>query len=809
MKKFLTLLALITALFSQAQTKSHIAGRVVDGSQKTVESATISLVRSSDSSAVKLAVADKTGLFSFDNIAPGSYRVAVSAVGHLTAFSETFAVDEAHHDITIKTIQLQQSDKLLGGVVITAKKPLVEHKIDRTVVNVDASITNVGSTALEVLEKSPGVTVDKDGNISLKGKEGIMVLVDGRPTQLSGADLANMLRSMNSAQLDQIEIMTNPPAKYDAAGNAGIINIKTKKNKQAGYNGSVNLGFGQARFSKFNESVNMNYRQGKVNLFTNLSHNYRRSYNNLYLQRFVRDRTTKDLQSYFDQQNYMAMEFNSYGGKLGMDYAATKKTTFGFVVDAYTEPGNFGNRNLTLISDPHMVLQSKTVATADYDQSWKNLSLNLNFRTQLDTAGRELTGDFDRLIYNSRNNQTLVNAYYDANDRPLEATDTLLGALPQDITIYSGRIDYVQPLKKGARFEAGLKSSFVKTDNDAHYDSIQMGNIVHDYNRSNYFVYQENVNAAYANLSGPLGKKWNGQLGLRVENTISKGRQITTGQEFDRNYTQLFPTAYLQYKLNDKNNFGLNYGRRIRRPDYEDLNPFIRFLDRYTYQQGNPNLKPQFSHNIELSHTYNNFLTTTLNYNSTNDIIQGIVEQKGQEAFARPSNIASLHQYGLEVNANHSVNKWWTASGYAYVYNNRFSGIVDSAKVSVSATMLSLQSTQQFKIGKTLTAEVSGYFRSGGLQGVIVTRPRGELSAGLSQQVLKGKGTLRLNISDILKTQSGYGRSQYGNTDMTFEETRESRVVNIGFSYRFGKGKAGSERRRNGSAGEEQNRVGH
>jgi outer membrane receptor protein involved in Fe transport len=198
--------------------------------------------------------------------------------------------------------------------------------------------------------------------------------------------------------------------------------------------------------------------------------------------------------------------------------------------------------------------------------------------------------------------------------------------------------------EKGAKFEAGVKSSYVKTDNNANYDSIQNGTVVHDFNRSNHFVYEENINAAYVNYSRPFSKKWSSQFGLRLENTNAKGNQLTTDIKFNRNYTQLFPTAYIQYSANQKNQFVINYGRRINRPDYGDLNPFIHFLDQYTFEQGNPNLKPQFSHNIELSHTYGGFLTTTLNYSITNDIIQQVLEQNEatNETYIKKANIANL-----------------------------------------------------------------------------------------------------------------------------------------------------------------------
>ena len=811
MKKIIFLLTVLSSfIISQAQSPAgRVKGAVIDGNQKTIESATIALLRAKDSANVKFSIADKSGNFVFEDIATGKYLVSISAVGHQKGFSEAFELTAENPSAQLKTIELIPVAKSMNAVTVTAKKPLIEQKIDRTIVNVEASITNVGSSALEVLEKSPGITVDKDGNISLKGKDGVMVLVDGRPTQLSGTDLASMLRSMNANQLDQIEIMTNPPARFDAAGNAGIINIKTKKNKQAGYNGSVNLGYGQGRYPKFNEGVNFNYKEGKVNVFTNLSHNYRKNYNTLEINRNLLNRNTKILEKYFDQEANMLGEGNSYNGKIGLDFFATKKTTYGVVFNGFSNPGNFSNRNKTRISDPGHNLQSETRATVDNKQTWKNFSTNLNFRTVLDSAGKELTADLDYISYDSRNKQLMINSYFDAVGAPTTKADTLLGQLPQNIRIYSGRADYLHPMKKGARFEAGLKSSLVKTDNNARYDSTQYGQTIHDYNRSNYFVYEENINAAYANLSASLTKKISAQFGLRVENTVAKGRQLTTGQNFNNRYTQAFPTAYFQYKANDKNNFGLNFGRRIRRPNYESLNPFIKFLDRYTYQQGNPDLKPQFSNNVEASHTYKNFLTTTVNYSVTNNIIQQVIEQKGEEAYVKQANIARQRQYGLAISANNSITKWWTNSFYVNVFNNRFTGVVDSSDITINATTLMLNGSQQFKFAKTWTAEVSGFYRTKGIEGVIAIQPMGMLSVGIGKQIMKNQGTLRLNIRDILFSQQTHGSSKYGNVDARFFEKRDSRVVNLGFTYRFSKGKINNQRKRTGgSANDEQSRVG-
>ncbi|HUQ96063.1 MAG TPA: TonB-dependent receptor [Chitinophagaceae bacterium] len=814
MRKFFYLpFILLFSAFSavQAQTNTTvIKGNVTDATQKGLESATISLLKSTDSSVLKIAAADKNGSFRFENFGAGSYLVLATAVGYQAGYSEVFEIAIPVADVAVKPIQLAVASKNLTGVTVVAKKAFVEQKVDRMVVNVDASPTNVGSSALEVLEKSPGITVDKDGNISLKGKQGVMVLVDGRPTQLSGTDLANLLRSMNANQLDQIEIMTNPPAKYDAAGNAGIINIKTKKNKQFGYNGTVTLGYSQGVYPKYNSGINFNYRAGKVNLFTNLSENHWESFQHHDIQRKFRNESTKELLYDFDQQARMKNKNNSYNAKLGLDYFASKNTTFGIVFTGLTNPGTFSNRNIIDITDAAS-LASVTKAHVASGQEFKNFSTNVNFRQVLDTTGRELTADFDYIKYDSKGSQNLSNYYYDYNGNTQQKGDTLYGRLPQMIDILSGKVDYVQPLKKGARFEAGLKTSFVKTDNNANYDSVHNGQIVHDFGRSNYFIYEETINAAYANYNRPLTKKWNMQLGLRVENTLAKGNQKTTGETFNRSYTNLFPTAYFQYAADKKNSFGINYGRRVRRPNYESLNPFIEFIDRYTYEQGNPNLKPQFSHNMELSHTYNNFLTTTLNYTNTTDIIQEVIEQNNatNETYVKRANIASQKQYGIAVNVGKPVTKWWTTNLYVNFSNNQYKGVVNGTPVSLQGNVFMMNGSQQFTLSKKTSAEISGWFRGPGIDGVIAIKSLGAMSVGMSQKILKDKGTLRLNVRDVLGTQHFSAVSKYGNVDAAFQNSFDSRVVNIGFTYRFAKGKVEAKQsRRTGGADDEQSRVG-
>jgi iron complex outermembrane recepter protein len=808
--KIMTVLVMNGSLLTgYAQTGSKISGKVGDVNQSTLNSASISLLRAKDSSVIKMSVASKEGRFEFDNVPAGKYLLLATAVGHVKKYSKPFDLSDGA-SVEVEALVLAPVSKELGAVTVSASRPPVEQKIDRVVVNVEASITNAGTNALDVLEKSPGIVVDKDGNISLKGKSGVVVMMDGRPTYLGATDLANLLRSMPASQLDQIEIMTNPPAKFDASGNSGVINIKTKRNKQFGYNGTVNLGYGIGRYAKFNESLNFNYRNQKINFFSGISYNNNKGFNNLDIQRRFRDQSTKEVTSNFVQEARMLFRPQSYSARAGLDYFVSKKTTLGVVVNGFINPSKRGNTNISDISDDAGNFAGRTRAIMDQEQKWKSFSSNFNLRQLLDTSGSELTADLDYVVYDSRNNQEMINSYFDLAENPTRKADTLLGNLPQNIKIYSARVDYLLPMKKGRRFEAGLKSSYVETDNNAIYDSITYGAVVHDLGRSNHFLYKENINAAYVNLSTPITKKWSAQLGLRLENTNATGNLLTTGEKFDRDYTQLFPTAYIQYVANKKNSFVINYGRRIRRPDYESLNPFINFIDRYTYSQGNPNLKPQFSHNIELSHTYKNFLTTTLNYFTTKDIIQTVPEQIEEDTitFVRRANIAKQRQIGISVNANNPITKWWRSSIYLNVFNNRYEGIVTNTPVSIEFTSFTINGSQTFTFAKTWNAEINGFFRSAGIEGVLKAKSMGMIAVGIGKQVMKGKGTIRVNVRDIFYTQQFQAESRYGAVDIAFQEARDSRVLNVNFTYRFSKGKMNGQQRKRNSGPDETNRVG-
>ncbi|HEX8462902.1 MAG TPA: outer membrane beta-barrel protein, partial [Segetibacter sp.] len=552
-KKIITLLVVVfTALsvvsFAQ-DTKGRISGTVADGNAKNVEAATVTLLKAKDSSIVKISASDKTGNFVFENMVAGKYLVSATSVAHQTAYSEVAELTATTTAITLQPLKLVPKSKTLGTVTVTAKKPLIEQRAGMTVLNVDASPTNAGLNALELLEKSPGVTVDNDGNISLKGKQGVLILLDGKPTYMSAADLAAFLKNMQSTNLDQIEIMTNPPAKYDAAGNAGIINIKTKKGNIKGMNGTANAGYTQGFYSRFNGGTNVNYRNNKLNLFGGYNAGSYEGYNLLTIGRKFYETNHTTLAGTGDQISNS--HFNGYyqSFKVGMDYYFSKKDVAGFVVN-----GNFSNHKQNQTSGSYVrngsanllyKLQSESLSPS----SSSNISANTNYKHTFDSTGREISIDADYVYYNNLNNPRLNTQSFDASNIKTAQDVNLAGTIPAKINIYSAKVDYVHPFKGGLRVESGLKTSFVHTDNQVEYLRNSGSGWGID-NRSNHFVYDENINAAYAILSKKI-KKWDFNAGLRMENTVAKGHQVKSDSSFSRNYTNLFPNAGVSYSAND------------------------------------------------------------------------------------------------------------------------------------------------------------------------------------------------------------------------------------------------------------------
>ncbi|MBS1601009.1 MAG: TonB-dependent receptor [Bacteroidetes bacterium] len=681
------------------------------------------------------------------------------------------------------------------------------------VVNVDASPSNAGSSVMDVLEKSPGVMVDKDGNISLKGKQGVTIMIDNKPTYLTATQLASYLKSLPASAIDQLEIMTNPSAKYDAAGNSGIINIKTKKNKTKGFNGSLTLTHTQGVYPKPSGSINTNYRNGKFNVFLNAGYTRWEGFQNLDINRNYLNVSDKKVNSIFTQHTTMKFTNPEFNVKFGVDYYLTNKTTVGFVVSGFqNKESNLSTSNIFL-KDAQNFVDSIVYSTGNTKGKWQNGSFNLNLRHQFDSTGRELTADVDYIRYNSGSDQHFQNTTYNS-DGSFRDASVLTGNLPSTIDIYSFKTDYSHPLKKDLKLEAGLKTSYVSTDNKANYFNVIDNASLVDTGKTNHFLYRENINAAYVNLNKQY-KKWGIQAGLRLENTNYSGHQLgnsytvkNNDSVFQKSYLNVFPTIYISYQANEKNQFAINYGRRIDRPSYEDLNPFLFFLDQYTYQAGNPYMQPQYSDNVELSHTYKSFLTTTLNYGNTKNYFTETFEQQDHATIVRHGNIGRRENAGVAVSAQIKITKWWTSMVYANASYNKYSGVLYGETLNASTTTYLGSLNNQFRFGKGWSAELSGWYRSKGLDGQIIVEPMGAASAAISKQLFNEKANLKLGLRDIFYTQQTRGHINFQQTEATFRNSRDSRQLSLSFTYRFGKPIKGPQPRRNtGGANDESNRV--
>lgn len=816
MKPVFTLVCLcIYASFASAQVTGKITGIVKSEANKIISSATVSLLRANDSSLTKLAVTDNSGGYEFLNIKDGRYLVSVSSVGFQKAFSQPFDYVSTRQ-FQLPQITLAEEIKSLAGVTVQSKVPFVETKLDKTVVNVEASPTNAGATAMDVLEKSPGVMVNSDGVISLKGKQGVIIMMDGKQTFLSATDLATMLRHMPASALEQIEIMTNPSSKFDAAGNSGIINIKTKKGKMAGLNGSIMLGATSSIYKpedalylipKSQNSINFNYRKNKFNFFGNFNPNFFRGQNTLRFDTRFLD-GDKNITGFNVTRTRFMFRGTNHTLKLGVDWNADKKNVFGIVVNGFSFIGYPEPVTVTDLTDVNGRLESRLLSTTDNNIKFKNASLNLNWRHTFDTSGRELSADADWVGYSNTSDILLITDYFDGTPQST-GRSTLRGHLPGTINIYTFKSDYVHPIK-GGRFEAGAKLSFVKNDNEVIYERLLETDWIPDNVRTNHFMYDENINAAYLNYNRQV-KKWTFQAGLRVESTISKGNQVVSRTVFKRDTTNLFPTAFIKYDLDQKNALTISYGRRITRPNYRDLNPFVYFLDTLSYQKGNIYLRPQYTNNIELSHAFMGKFITTANFNQTDDVISRIIkpEPDSKIRYLTVDNVAKFRNIGLSITAPVSVTKWWNANIFTNIYNNHYKGVFDTINIDLSFTSFTVNLTNTFTIAEGFTAELSGFYRHKGIDQLSLMDPIYQMSFGAQKTVLKGKGTLRLNVRDPFAWQKFEGTNKYGLIDGDFSIRPDIRQVTTTFTYRFGKnGQQAPIRRRGASSQEEQNRVG-
>lgn len=810
MKKVLLVLSvLLFAIHSNGQNFIDIKGEIVNDRNEKLFGVTVFLVAADNEQTIKAAFTDNEGKFEFNQVKVTSFRISIQGMGYKKKISQIFTAGTSS-EVILPTILIEEQVEALNEVVVTSQKSFVAQKADRIIVDPNALITNAGLSAFEVLEKAPSVTIGFNNSIAIRGKNGVMVLINNKPTNLTVDDLVSYLKAIPASEIERIEIMNNPPAMYDAAGNAGIINIILKKNSVKGTNGSVNVSYGQGKYERKNTSFNLNYRIEKWNFFTSLNSGQNKSFQDLTITRNYFT-PSGDLSSVFTQNSYITPNSKNNSFKIGTDFYATSKTTFGIVWNGFSNPSQRNTSNTATVLDGDSQLVNTISSENPMEVDFKNSSFNLNMNHKLKESGQEIAVNLDNISYDSKVAQNLMNQTFNATNQLVDSSQ-LVSKLPSDIKIKTANIDYTGIQFKGGKLDLGVKSSFVRTRNVANFEDVVDGVRTPNYDFSNDFSYKENINATYVNYAKEFAK-FSIQLGLRLENTNIKGYQagnpVVADSTFHIKYTNLFPTLYVQYKLDtiQKHVVGLSMGRRINRPNYKDLNPFTYPIDRFTFYGGNPYIKPTFSYNLDVSHTFKNYFTTTLMYSYTNDVISETNEQRGTIYYSRPGNFDTEISYGISVNGVFKIKKWWTLNLYTSYLNAIYKSEVYTEKLNDSNWNWVIMPTNQFVINETWSAELSGQYQNGLLSGQFFISPVGSVRAGISKKILKDKGVIKLNASDVFYTNQIEGQIRnIANANASWYSLFDSRVVTFTFSYRFSKGE-NLKVRQTGASQEEQKRV--
>ena len=786
---------LLGACLLQAAVYSQgISGKVLDEKNKPLKGVTVLLYRQSDSSLVKSALTGNEGDYAFAMIQPGRYAVRVTMIGHQPVLLPLQVKDQAVH---MNDIVMKPGAKVLEGVAITATKPFLEQRADRLVVNIEGSATAAGSTALEILQKVPGVMVLND-KITLVGKSSVLILVDGRPSPYQ--DMSQVLRDMPASNIEKIELISNPGAKYDASGGA-VINIILKRNANLGMNGVVQLAgivglYNDKRvpidrtYYRWGPATSLNYRKGKVNIYGGYSFLYRTFFN---YNEFTRDIGA----SQFFQQNYSPNKVTSHNYRLGMDLYADKKNTFGFLVRGFSRENPAETHNATdqrQLSNGQKISSFTTFLTQRQDRS--NLSANLNWKHTFDTLGRDLNIDLDYATFQIDNESNIITKLSGGTNSVSNQT------VDNPVKFGTAKIDYVHPLSQDSKLEMGAKASVAKIDN---YLVFRRNNVV-DAARSNTFLYQENINAVYASFQQKL-KDWELAGGLRAEQTNAKGSSATM-EVLNRNYWQLFPSVFITRKLNKDLSIVTQYSRRVNRPSYQQQNPFTQYLDSLTYVRGNPLIKPETSDAAKLSLTYQGQPFFSVSYNQTSDVIfQNAPRQEGNLTYATPENLAKFENVAIEMNFPIKFGK--KISGYAgnqFVYNHYKAPYLNSLYDRNKWNWIAYGQVA-FKPAPSLSLETSFFYSTRFLNEFLIIEPLGNLNFAISKTFLERKLRLALNFSDMLWTNSTLARIDYESIHVKYFEKNETRSLRLAVTYSFGNQKLKAARNRTTGSDTETNRV--
>lgn len=802
MGKLVFIFSLFLSIISFGQETFRIKG-FISSSDGVVPFVSVVVKNSSDSTIAKVGVSDTTGIYTVSGLQNGNYFVTYKMVGYLDQVSESFEIKGKDVDLGETNLS---ADGELETVVVTQIRPIVEIRPDKTVFNVDNTINATGSNGFDLLRKAPGVIIDNSNNIIVEGKSGVQIYIDNKPSVLAGDDLINFLRTLQAADIDNIEIITQPSSKYDAAGNAGIINIVLKRDKNLGTNGTITAGYEYGRNHHGNSSISLNHRRKKSNVYASYSNSFGKNWSFFDFER-------TQFGYLYDSESTNNNYSGAHNGKIGADFYINKKHTIGVLAT-----GNFfdsktdgATETFIIPTNTGIPEQQLIAANTGTGTNWQAAG-NINYRFA-DTSGHELTIDADYAKYDRDASNYQPNLYIDPANADTLFENNYRMITPTAIQIMSAKLDYAQNLW-GGKVSVGAKTSIVETDNTFAFYDVQDGVETINDSRSNQFIYSENINAAYVNYAKKIGRKWNTQVGLRLEHTNSIGELISTQSSdedyVERNYVNLFPSAGLTYTPNYTHMWSLNFSKRIQRPNYQSLNPFVNQSTELSFMKGNPFLQPQYAYNTKISHTYKYRFTTSLSYSYVEDFFARITDTLGlQQSFITTLNVANQSTINLGLSLPFSIKKWWSVYLSVNGFHQSYFGNDNDKFNPIDQTTVSVYAQNSFLVKGGWKFEISGWFSSPSIWGgTYRTKSMGAFNLALEKKMLKDRLTFRLSGNDIFFTSFWVADMEYGELAILGSGGYESQRVALSLSYNFGNREAKGPRERKTSLEDEKNRTG-
>jgi len=739
--------------------------------------ATIELMR--DSVVFQTCSSDSIGDYQFISVQPGTYQLRSSYLG-ARQIQPSFLLLS---DTTINIRYTAGTDKVLQGITVTSKRPLIEKKIDRLVFNVENAIVAAGGDATDVLRVTPLVKVKEDA-ITMTGKSGMAVMVNDRLVQLSGDDLINYLRAIRMEQIKSIEIITNPPAKYDAEGNNGIVNIILKKVKSDSWNASLTTSYKQATYATYSNGGSFTYQKNKLSFYADV--NYTKGSKKGVETEYI-PYSTGIWNNDFVRRVYA----NLFSIRSSLDYQLSEHVSIGVqYLGSFNKPET-GQLNRTTVMHPSSNLVDSLInATNNEKKKINSNALNLHSLIKIDTLGRSISFDLDYFDYRNNISRNFVTQSRSGNGTPLpNSYNTASNTGVQDLNIYSFKTDVKHPFP-WADLSYGAKIYFSKTDYNNAYYGLTTGHPVLDPNRSNHFIYDENMEALYGSGRKQLSKKWELQLGLRLENTQTKGNSVTLDTVTTNNYSKLFPTGYLQYTANEQHTFSLSYGRRLSRPRFNELNPFRVYYSTYSYTQGNPMLTPAYTSNIELQHSYKEMLTTIFSWSKT---MNGIGNPPLFDTASKVSYLVDMNYYtttSWNVTEIFVFNKisWWESENELNLFYNKTSTNKDLHLQDADGYGLYFSTSNNFSINKSKTfrGELNFWYQSPQFVDIYKQQHAESLDIGLSYSFLKRNLQAALVVQDILRTNKDRAGTNSGGIAYRYTDYPDRRFFRLTLTYKTG-----------------------